>query len=616
MSLVPRDKIHDVLDRTNIVEIVKRHVELKRAGTGSWKGLCPFHGEKTPSFHVNEARQYFYCFGCHEKGDAITFLTKIEQRPFKDVLTDLAALAGVDIEMRPLSPAERQARQKAESERDRMYRAMELAASFFEDQYVSGPGALARGYVEKRGIGSAVRERFRVGYAPARWDGLSSHLAAQKIPASDLERLGLVGVNERGRYDFFRDRVMLPVIDRQKRVVGFGGRVLDPEIKDRKYVNSPESPLFHKKESLYGLHAALDAIRRTGTAIIVEGNFDVLALHQAGIEEAVAPMGTALTEEQIGLLGRLAKTIVVVFDGDAAGQRAAQKAIPLFVDAGIVDARIARLPAGVDPDDFVRQADRGPEAFRRLVENARPILDQFIQDVASDANVPDRVTALRAITGLLVKVKDATVREIYTGQLAGILKLEPQQVRRAMQEAAAVVQRQARSHEPGAPALAPQAGAQPGPASRLPTEEMELLIVLARYPELLRTPEAVRAGDLLVHPLARQLYRAAAEQAAQSGRGALDIPAWLDTVALADRTAVAAALNDDGLAALANPAGYLGKLVTRLEILRVDAEIAMNTRLQKEAQARGDEDASNALSRRGVELRQTKEGLRTALQRP
>jgi len=618
LSLVPRDKIHDVLDRTNIVEIVKRHVELKRAGTGSWKGLCPFHGEKTPSFHVNEARQYFYCFGCHEKGDAITFLTKIEQRPFKDVLTDLAALAGVDIEMRPLSPAERQARQKAESERDRMYRAMELAASFFEDQYVSGPGALARGYVEKRGIGSAVRERFRVGYAPARWDGLSSHLAAQKIPASDLERLGLVGVNERGRYDFFRDRVMLPVIDRQKRVVGFGGRVLDPEIKDRKYVNSPESPLFHKKESLYGLHAALDAIRRTGTAIIVEGNFDVLALHQAGIEEAVAPMGTALTEEQIGLLGRLAKTIVVVFDGDAAGQRAAQKAIPLFVDAGIVDARIARLPAGVDPDDFVRQADRGPEAFRRLVENARPILDQFIQDVASDANVPDRVTALRAITGLLVKVKDATVREIYTGQLAGILKLEPQQVRRAMQEAAAVVQRQARSHEPGAPAPAPQAGAQPapGPASRLPTEEMELLIVLARYPELLRTPEAARAGDLLVHPLARQLYRAAAEQAAQSGRGALDIPAWLDTVALADRTAVAAALNDDGLAALANPAGYLGKLVTRLEILRVDAEIAMNTRLQKEAQARGDEDASNALSRRGVELRQTKEGLRTALQRP
>src|SRR3954453_8875300 len=210
LSLVPRDKIHDVLDPPNIAEIVKRHVELKRAGNGSWMGLCPFHGEKTPSFHVNEARRYFYCFGCHEKGDAITFLTKIEQRPFPDVLHDLAALAGVDLDVKPLSPAERQARQKAESERERMYRAMELAASFFEDQYASPAGAAARDYVEKRGIGPAVRERFRVGFAPPRWDALSSHLAAQKIPPSDLERLGLVGVNESGRDDFFRCAVWLP----------------------------------------------------------------------------------------------------------------------------------------------------------------------------------------------------------------------------------------------------------------------------------------------------------------------------------------------------------------------------------------------------------------------
>ena len=617
MSLVPRDKIHDVLDRTNIVEIVKRHVELKRAGTGSWKGLCPFHGEKTPSFHVNEARQYFYCFGCHEKGDAITFLTKIEQRPFMDVLHDLAGVAGVDLDIKPLSPAERQARQKAESERDRMFRAMELAASFFEDQYASPAGESARAYVEKRGIGSAVRERFRVGYAPARWDGLSSHLAAHKIPPSDLEQLGLVGVNERGRYDFFRDRVMLPVIDRQKRVIGFGGRVLDPEVKDRKYVNSPESPLFHKKKSLYGLHAALDAIRRTGTAIVVEGNFDVLALHQAGIEEVVAPMGTALTEEQIAEIKSLAGTVVVVFDGDNAGQRAAAKAIPLFVDAGILGGRIARLPAGVDPDDFVRQPDQGADAFRRLVQGARPMLDQFIQDVASDANVPDRVTALRAITALLVKVKDQTTREIYAGQLAGILRMEPQQVRRAMQEAAAAAQRQARPYEPASASPGPQTGAQPAPAPappvRLPGEEMELLAVLANYPELLRTPEAARGGDLLVHPLARQLYRAAAEQAAGGG---MEIPAWLDTAAPADRSTLATALKDEKFAKLADPAGYLRKLVLKLESLRVDAEMSMNTRLQKDAQARGDDAALRALAVRGIELRKTKEGLLAALQRP
>jgi DNA primase len=611
LSLVPRDKIHDVLDRTNIAEIVKRHVELKRAGNGSWMGLCPFHGEKTPSFHVNEAKRYFYCFGCHEKGDAITFLTKIEQRPFMDVLQDLAGAAGVDLDLRPLSPAERQARQKAESERDRMFRAMELAASFFEAQYASPAGDAARAYVEKRGIGAAVRERFRVGFAPPRWDALSSTLAAHKIPMSDLERLGLVGVNERGRYDFFRDRVMLPVIDRQKKVIGFGGRLLDPEAKDRKYVNSPESPLFHKKESLYGLHAALDAIRRSGTAIVVEGNFDVLALHQAGIEEAVAPMGTALTEEQIAVLGRLAKTIVVVFDGDAAGQRAAAKAIPLFVDAGILGGRIARLPAGVDPDDFVRQPDKGAEAFRRLVEGARPMLDQFIQDAASDASVPDRVTALQTVAALLIKVKDQTTREIYAGQLAGILKMEPQQVRRAMQEAVAATQRQARPPDRAAQ-TATSGSVQP--AARLPVEELELLVAVARYPELLRTPGAARAGDLLVHPTSRQLYRAAAEQVTEGGN--LDISTWLDTATVGDRATIASALNDDRFSGISNPGGYLGKLVIRLEILRVDAEIAMNTRLQKDAQSRGDEDASNAHSRRGVELRQTKEGLKAALQRP
>ena len=437
-----------------------------------------------------------------------------------DVLQELASAAGVDLDMRPLSPAERQARQKAESERDRMFRAMELAASFLKNG-APWPGEAARAYVEKRGIGAAVRQRFRVGYAPSRWDALSSHLAANKIPPSDMERLGLVGVNERGRYDFFRDRVMLPVLDRQKRVIGFGGRLLNPEAKDRKYVNSPESPLFHKKESLYGLHAALEAIRRTGNAILVEGNFDVLALHEAGIEEAVAPMGTALTEEQVGAVGRLAKGITVVFDGDTAGQRAAQKAIPLFVDAGILGGRIARLPVGVDPDDFVRQADRGPEAFRRLVDGARPMLDQFIQDVASDASVPDRVTALRTITGMLVKVKDQTTREIYAGQLAGILRMETQQVRRAMQEAAAATQRQTRQQEPtpGGPVAPTDASAAPatGTAARLPGEELELLALLAKHPELLRSPEARRAGDLLVHPLARQLYRAATSRPPRLG---------------------------------------------------------------------------------------------------
>jgi DNA primase len=616
VPLVPREKIDDVRDRTNIVEIIKRYVELKRAGTGSWKGLCPFHTEKTPSFHVHEPRQFFHCFGCGEKGDVISFLVKVEQRPFMDVIRDLATGAGVELDEKPLSPAERQARKEAESERDRMYRVMDLAAQFFEDCYAGPAGEAARAYVEKRGITGKVAQRFRVGYAPARWDGLQSFLAGKQIPASDLERLGLAGVNERGRYDFFRDRVMLPVIDRQKRVIGFGGRLLDPEAKDRKYVNSPDSPLFHKKEQLYGLHAALDAIRRspTGTAIIVEGNFDVLTLHEAGIEEAVAPMGTALTEEQIAQLGRVAKTVVVVFDGDSAGQRAAQKAIPLFVEAD-VDGRVARLPAGVDPDDFVRA--EGAPAFRRLVENARPMLDQFIQDSVQEAGIEGTVTALDSVAALLVKVRNQTTRELYARRLGGVLRLSPEQVRRALRQASDARTRGAittAAHaNPGAPAAPTAAPA--GVAQRpLPTEELHFLVLLASYPELARMPEVGRGGELLVDPAMRQLFRAAAEQIAASGR--IDVPGWLDSAPLEVRNSVSAAYMDGSIARVADPAAAFSKLYAKLQLLRVDAEIAMSQRMQSDAQARGDEATVRAILVRGIELNRTKRGLEAALQRP
>jgi DNA primase len=606
LPLVPREKIDDVRERTNIVEVVKRHVELKRAGTGSWKGLCPFHSEKTPSFHVNETRHYFHCFGCGEKGDVIGFLEKIEQRSFMEVLQDLAGAAGVELEARPLSSAERSARREAESERERMFRVMELAALFFQEQYAGPAGAAARAYVEKRGIGADVAGRFRVGFAPGRWDGLSSYMSTQKIPPSDLERLGLVGINERGRYDFFRDRVMLPVLDRQKRVIGFGGRVLDPEIKDRKYVNSPDSPLFHKKEQLYGLHAALDAIRKRDLAIVVEGNFDVLTLHEAGIEEAVAPMGTALTAEQIALVGRLAKTVVVVFDGDAAGQRAAQKVIPLFVEAD-VDGRLARMPTGVDPDDFVRQ--NGAEAFRRLVAGARPMLDQFIQDAAAEATIPGKVSTLETVAELLIKVRNPTTRELYAQQLAGVLRLSPQQVSRALREAVSKSQRPsnastARPEGPAPAAVVP---------ATLPGEELEVTVLLATYPQLLRTADAARAGELLVHPLMRQLHRAAVEQVTAGSQ--LDVPVWLESAPPDVRARVAEAMMD-GLAKTEDPPGLLRKLATRLELSRVEAEMDMNSRMQREAQGRGDEATLRALTVRGIELRKIKEGLRVALQRP
>jgi DNA primase len=625
LPLVPREKIDDVRDRTNIVDVVKRYVELKRAGTGSWKGLCPFHTEKTPSFHVHEARQFFHCFGCGEKGDVFGFLGKIEQRAFTEVLRDLAQQAGVELpERAPLSPAERRARVEAESERDRLLRVSDLAATFFEYALTTPAGEAARAYIAGRQIGPETQKRFRLGYAPAGWKSLQEALAARGAAGADLERLGLVGVNERGRYDFFRDRVMLPVFDRQKRVIGFGSRLLDPEAKDRKYVNSPDSPLFHKKECLYGLHVALDAIRKSGTAIVVEGNFDVLALHEAGIEEAVAPMGTALTAEQLDTLDRASKRIVVVFDGDGAGKRAASKAtVPLVAlnkPELITGLRIARMPEGVDPDDFVRTS--GAKAFRELVEYARPVLDHAIHEAGKDPSIPGRLAALDEIATLLVTVQNPTAQELYARQLAAVLGLTSAQVGRALRDAqhrinaARARAAQSRAAEvPAEGATAPVAPPAPLASERsLPRDELELLALLATYPELVTEAGATRAGDLLVDPAARALFRTAQTDLLEKGR--LDVPAWLEAGPPDVRRSVTAALMDAGVSGAENPAVKLRALTARLELQRVEAEISMTVRMLGEARSRGDTSATQAMMMRGIELDKTKQGLKAALQRP
>ena len=436
-----------------------------------------------------------------------------------------------------------------------------------------------------------VRERFRVGYAPARWDALSSYLAAQKIPPSDLERLGLVGVNERGRYDFFRDRVMLPVIDRQKRVIGFGGRLLDPEAKDRKYVNSPDSPLFHKKEQLYGLHAALDAIRR-------ERHRD---RRRGQLRRAVAARGG----HRGG--GRA--------DGHGADRGADRRAGPPRQDRRRRVRRRHRRPArGAEGDPAVRRrrhrrahraparrastpttscaSPKGADAFRRLVEGARPMLDQFIQDVASDANVPGPGHGARddrraAGQGEGIRRPASST----PGSSPECWGWSPQQVRRALQEAAAATQRQARPPDAAAARRRAARGARAAAPARCRPRSCELLVVLASYPELLRTPEAARGGRAAGPPAVRQLYRAAAEQVAR------DRAHRRPGLARHGRGRPMRAHGGDGADGRqprrASPirAGYLRKLVTRLELLRVDAEIAMNTRLQREAQARGDEAA-------------------------
>jgi DNA primase len=521
-----------------------------------------------------------------------------------EVLRELARQAGVDLPEVKQSPAERQAAAEAESERERMLRVMDAATSFFEAQLAGPAGGAARAYLEKRGVSSAVRARFRLGYAPAAWDALQKHLASLQIPGTVAEQLGLVGANERGRYDFFRDRVMLPVQDRQKRPVGFSSRLLDPEAKERKYVNSPDSPLFHKKENLYGLHVALDAIRRTGTAIVVEGNFDVLSLHEAGIEEAVAPMGTALTGEQVRLLSRAAKRIVVVFDGDAAGARAAEKAIPVAVEAGLffaeadADGRVAQMPAGVDPDDFVRA--QGAQAFRALVEGARPMLDHLIQQAADDATIPGKADTARRVVEVLAKVRNPLVRDLYMRELAAKLHVPVPQVVRMVRDTTA----ERRSAPPPAPAdqAAPsEAGAQP------PRDELAAFALLVSHPALASTDDAARILDLLVDAGVRQVYRTAL-QALRAGER-VDVPAWLDACPDEIRASVGAAVMDGCWEKVETAEEALRALVSRLGRSRVEAEIALAGGQHREALARGDETEARAISMREMALIRSKLGL-------
>ena len=576
--------------------------------------MCPFHAEKTPSFHVHEQRQFFYCFGCGEKGDVFTFLTKVEQRSFMEVVRDLSQQAGVDLPEKTQSPAEQRAAAEMQSDKDRMLRAMEIATTFFEEQLAAPAGSVARDYIAKRGISEETQRKFRIGYAPAGWDALQKHLAGKGIAVTLAERLGLVGANERGHYDFFRDRVMLPVLDRQKRPIGYSSRLLDPDAKDRKYVNSPDTPLFHKKENLYGLHAAMDAIRRSGVAVVVEGNFDVLALHEAGVQEAVAPMGTALTDLQIHtvynmvrMIGHVAQQVVIVFDGDEAGERASRKAIPLFIEAD-VDGRIARMPKGVDPDEFVRAAGGGADAFRRLLSTARPVVDQFVDDLsrqARDGTIPERVHLLEKAAPVLAAIRNQTVRELYVGRLPAMLGVTAEQVRRALRAASAGAPTVRPAAEPAGVSTAP-----PGVLQRQPApEEMEALVLLLAKPELHRIPEAERVAELLVDPSVRQIYRTALDALKRGERG--DLPAWLDSGGADIRDAVGAAVMEGTWEGREGAAQGLRDVLTRLERGRIDAEIAQITRLREQALARGDADAARTISVREFELIKTKKGLLT-----
>ncbi len=363
------DSKRRVKEAADIVEVIGEHVSLQRAGA-RLKGLCPFHSEKTPSFTVNPDRQLFYCFGCKESGDVLSFMMKYHNMTFQDALSSLAERYGVVLEERKLSPEDQQRKKK----RDALVGANEEAARLFHHFLLENPSAAPAGkYLEKRGMTADIISRFRLGYAPPQWDFLLHGLVRAGIKQDTAVEAGLLVQKEQGKtYDRFRDRIIFPIFSLSGQVVGFGGRILGDG--QPKYLNSPETAVFDKSRTLFGLYNNKEAIRTAGRCMVVEGNFDLLSLVAYGLEYVAAPLGTALTIEHIKILKRYTTEVVMLFDGDEAGLKAAMRAVPLFLTQQL-DAKIAVLPSEHDPDTFLQSY--GKEAMEEKVAKAME-LPEFV----------------------------------------------------------------------------------------------------------------------------------------------------------------------------------------------------------------------------------------------
>jgi len=440
---IPDETLQAIRDRISIVEVVSAYVSLKRAGRNHI-GLCPFHGEKTPSFTVSDERGLYHCFGCGESGTVFTFIMKMERLEFLDAVTQLAKRAGVAL-------PERGDDDPAARRREQLYAANAAAERFFRETLASAAGADARRYLADRGLTRETILRYGLGFAPAGGTALASYLSAQRI-APDLARhAGLLGRSDDGRvYDRFRGRVMFPIRDRRGRTIAFGGRTLGAD--QPKYLNSPETPLFRKGEGVYGAAEARDAIRSAGRVVLVEGYMDALVLVQEGIPYAVATLGTALTPAQLRLLRPLGGeelAVYLFFDGDRAGRQAALRAFGVCAEAGVW-GRAAFLPEGFDPDSYTRQ--HGATATGALLDAAPSLVDFYFDNrVPPGASLPQRTRVADDVRRVLALVRDDLYFELLARQAAGRLGLSES----VFQRGQAAPPPAGRAPAPAAPAAPP-----------------------------------------------------------------------------------------------------------------------------------------------------------------
>ncbi|GIV18895.1 MAG: hypothetical protein KatS3mg023_0646 [Armatimonadota bacterium] len=401
--------LNEIRARSDIVEVVSQYVALKRAGK-NFKGLCPFHAEKTPSFTVNPSLQRWRCFGCGQYGDVFDFIMRIENVTFLEAARLLAERLGLEFRTTGSASAQEQ-----KDRREQILRVNQLAAQFFRDMLKRYP--LPQRVLQQRGVTPETQQRFGIGYAPPEWSALTHLVQAKKIPLTIAAEAGLVVQGESGEYyDRFRDRLMFPIWDRQGRVVAFGGRAIGDA--QPKYLNSPETPLFRKSRTIYALHLAKERMMAERTALLLEGYMDVVAAHQAGFTHAIASMGTALTEEQIGILSRLVSRVIVVYDSDSAGIEAAKRAAEILQQHNM-EVLIARLPDGEDPDSLLRRL--GASALQECIDQAEPLpafLLHNLQHRYDLQTVEGRMRVLKEAIPILAAIPSSIERDSYITQLA------------------------------------------------------------------------------------------------------------------------------------------------------------------------------------------------------
>ncbi|MCB9732967.1 MAG: DNA primase [Deltaproteobacteria bacterium] len=490
----------EVRERTSIVAVVSDYVTLRKAGHASFKGLCPFHSEKSPSFHVHEDRQFFYCFGCQTGGDAITFLREINGYSFVEALKHLADRAGIalpepDRRGGPQRGGGPRAPRVQKETRDAFYEVGKLAQRYFAETLVTMEGSGCRDYLRGRGITKPAIERFGLGFAPDRWDGLLGTLKDDRADLRVAEALGLIVPRDGrdGHYDRFRNRLMFPIRSIAGEVIAFGGRTLSTEKDVAKYVNSPDSPVYQKGDTLFGLYEARQAIRKESVAIVVEGNLDLVRLHQEGIENTIAPMGTALTEAQCRLIHRFAARVVLLYDGDNAGRAAAEKALPLALAEGL-HVTVATLPDGEDPDSFI--GSRGVDGLREVIANATPgfehlVIHCVLPRLGARPGKKGAALAAREVAPVLDLIRDPAERALYQRQLGEILGLDELDLVRLLGDGS---RRGASVSATPSPPTTPAA-----PSTPPPPRELKLLMLLLIAPAATSLYVAHDIGELVTH---------------------------------------------------------------------------------------------------------------------